>query len=179
MNIPADSVLFHAHDQRDLAVGFESYQTVNHVAARFFKHLGPVDIVLLVKARLEFHEDGNLLSVVCRLGQSRDNGRIAADPVQGLLNCQNLRIPGRAAHKVHDRVKALVRMMKENIALSDICKNVVLIHQRRYGLRLMRHGFEIFKSGQTIHLHEKGQIQRTVYIKNILAADGQLLLQNL
>ena len=74
MDVPAYSVFFSADHKRNLAVGFQSHQSVNNVTAGFLKFLRPDDIVLLIKTCLQFHQNGYLLPVVRRLFQSRNDG---------------------------------------------------------------------------------------------------------
>ena len=71
MHITADAILLPANHKRDLAVGFQAYQTIDDMAACFLQHLRPDDIVLLIEAGLQLYKDGNLLAVFCRLRQSR------------------------------------------------------------------------------------------------------------
>ena len=149
------------------------------MTARLLQLLGPVDVVLLIKTRLQLHQNRHLLAVVRRLGQRRHNGRVAADAVQRLLDGQHLRVTGRAAHKPHHRVKALVGMVQENVPFADVGENIVLIHQRGHRLGGIPGRFEMVKSPQPVHLHQEGQIQGAVNVENVLAVDGQLFFQDL
>ena len=149
------------------------------MTARLLQLFGPVDVVLLVKTRLQLHQHRHLLTVVRRLGQRRHNGRVAADAVQRLLDGQHLRVAGCAAHKPHHRIEALVGMVQENVSFADVGENIVLIHQRGHRIGGIPGRFEMVKSPQPIHLHQEGQIQGTANVENVLAADGQLFFQNL
>ena len=86
MHITADAVLLPADHKRDLAVGFQAYQTIDDMAACFLQHFCPDDIVLLIETGFQLHENRNLLAVLCCLSQSCDDRRIAADTVKGLLD---------------------------------------------------------------------------------------------
>ena len=66
--VAADAVGLLAHDEQDLGVGLQPDEAVHHVHARFFEHAGPVDVGLLVEARLELDERDHLLA---RLGGLR------------------------------------------------------------------------------------------------------------
>ena len=178
MYIAADSILLHPYHQGNLAVGLKAHQTVNHMASGLLKHLCPVDIVLLVKTRFQLHQHRHLLAIVRCLRQSRNNGRISADTVQGLLDGQDLRIPCGAAHKVHHRIKALIWMVKQNIAFPDIGEYIILIHKGRHGLGHIPGHLEQLKAFQSVHPHKECQVQGTVDFKNILAVDGQLPAYN-
>ena len=92
------------------------------MAACLFQHLCPNNIVFLVKSCFQFHQHRHLLAVFRSLGQCRNNGGISADTVQGLFDGQHLRVFCRLPDKVHHRLKGLVRMMKQDITLSDFIK---------------------------------------------------------
>ena len=48
--------------------------------------------------------------------------------------------------------------MEQDIALSDVGENIILIHQGRYRLRDVLGSLKGFKAFQTIHFHKEGQI---------------------
>ena len=74
MHISADPVFFSSHNKSDLAVCLQSYQTVNYMAACLLQHFCPDDIVFLIKTRLQFYKNGNLLAVFCGLRKCRNDG---------------------------------------------------------------------------------------------------------
>ena len=78
------------------------------MAAGLLEHLCPDNIILLVKARLQFNQYRDLLAVIRRLRECLDNRRIAAHAVQRLLDGEHIRILCRFLNEVHDRVKGLV-----------------------------------------------------------------------
>ena len=125
MDITADAVFLLAHHKRDFAVGFQDYQAVNCDTPPF-QLSRPYDIVFLVKTRLQLHKHGNLLSVFRRLGQRHDNGRIAADAVQCLLDGQHLRIPGGFPDELHHRGKGLEGMVQQNVSCLILSKQIPL-----------------------------------------------------
>ena len=47
MHIPANTVLFPAHYQQNLAVGFQTGKAIDYMAACFFQFTGPDDVVLI------------------------------------------------------------------------------------------------------------------------------------
>ena len=93
-------------------MGFQAHQAVDDMRAGFFQAFGPLDVIFFVKAGFELHEDRNLLAVLCGFHQGSDNGRIAADSVQRLLNGQHLGIKGGLAYEVYYRFKAFVGMVQ-------------------------------------------------------------------
>ena len=73
MQISSDSVLVFSYYKTDFAVGFKSCKTVNYMTARLFKLCCPLNVVFLVKSRLEFNKNSYLLAVFSRLDKSRNN----------------------------------------------------------------------------------------------------------
>ena len=70
MAVAAKLSLFLANNQRQLAVRLEAYDSVNHVHAGLLKLASPGDVVLFVKASLDFNQCQNLLA---RLGGSNQS----------------------------------------------------------------------------------------------------------
>ena len=63
VNVSANAVVVAPHDQRCLAVCFESDDPVYDVHAGFLKHAGLVDVVFLIEPGLKLHERCHLLLV--------------------------------------------------------------------------------------------------------------------
>ena len=57
MHIAADAGFFSSDNQSDLAVCLKPYQTVDNMAACFFQHLRPDNVVLLIKSGLKFYQN--------------------------------------------------------------------------------------------------------------------------
>ena len=71
-------------------------------------------------------------------------------------------------------------MKEQNIFFSDSLKNIKLPGQLRHRLgRRIAFLLQMFKAGQSIHFHEKGQIQRPADPINFLLGNQKLLLDNL
>ena len=66
----ADFALVVIGDLADLGVDFETLLTVDHRAAGALETLGPADVVGLVEAGAQLHEDGDVLAVL-RCGDER------------------------------------------------------------------------------------------------------------
>ena len=147
------------------------------MAAGFFQHLRPVDIILLVKPGFQLHQHRHLLAVLRRLGQRSDNRGIAADPIQGLFDGQHIRVPGRFPDKIHHRLKGLVGVVHQNIALFDIVENAVLVVKGGHRLRRTLFTAQMIISLKPADLHRKGKVKRAVHQKDILILNGKVFLQ--
>ena len=87
--------------------------------AGFLEAAGHDDVVLLIEARLDLHEHGDLFAVARGVGEGRDDRRFARDAVERLLDGQHGIVVGRRADEVLDRRECLVRMVDEHILLAD------------------------------------------------------------
>ena len=67
MHITADSCLFPAHNQCDLAVCLKAYQTINYMTSCLLQLLRPYNIILFIKTGFQFYQYGNLFAVFCCL----------------------------------------------------------------------------------------------------------------
>ena len=86
-------------------MNLQSGDSVNHVRSRIGEFPRPVDVVFLIETRLDLHQNRNLFPVSRRGNQRLDNRRVAADPVQGLLDRKNIRIRRRLLQKPDDRIE--------------------------------------------------------------------------
>ena len=173
MDVPPQPVLLPAHHQQNLAMGFQPRQPVNHMAPRFLQLKGPVNVVLLVEPRLKLHQHRHLLAVVSGPHQSGDDGGMAADPIQGLLDGQDVRILRRRPHEIHHAVEALIGVMDEPIPLPDGLEHVVVPEEIRRGRR--HDGRQAQPVVQPAEPEAEGQIQRPRRLVNF----GLLHLQHL
>ena len=178
MHITTDSVFLTPHDQRNLAVCLEAMQSIDHMAACLFEHLRPVDIIFLVKARLQLDEHRNLLAVLRRLRECCDNRRIAADPVQRLLDREHIRIRRRLLYELNHRLEGHIRMMQQDIASADLRKNIFLIVHARNRLWAVRRIAVRVHPVNPVQFHQKGQIKRSADPIDIILFYRKLLLQN-
>lgn len=124
MQVAADAVFFAAHDKRNFAVGLEAGQTVNDVAAGFFELLCPVDVVFFVKARFQLDKHRDLFAVFGGFDERRDDGRVAADAVERLLDGKYVFVFCGLCDELHDTVECLIWMVNKAVALTDGLKNI-------------------------------------------------------
>ena len=179
MHISANACFFSTHHKCNLAVGFQPYQAINNMAACFFKHFCPYNIILFIKPCLQLHKYRYLLAIFCCLRKGCDNRGIAADTVQSLLDSQYIRILCSLAYKINYRIKAHVWMMKENISFTDHLENIFVVLEGWYRSRHMLFRLVLLIAFHTVNFHQHGKIQRTVNIKNILILDLKLCFQDI
>ena len=179
MHVADDALLLSADHQRDLAVSLQPHQSVDDMTSGLLQLLGPDDVVLLVKPRLQLHQHRHLLAVLSGSGQRGDNRRIAADPVQCLLDGQHLLILRSLLDEIHHRIESLVRMMEENISLLDLREDI--LSRRDSGIALGHIGLlaQILAACQAVHLHKEGKVDGTVDSVDIHLLNLEVFFQDL
>ena len=147
------------------------------MAASLLQTTRPKNIILLIKTGLQFYKHRNLLAILRRPRQRRDNRTVAAHTVQCLFNRQHLRVVSRIAYQLHYRVKAFIRMVQQNILLANCCKKVAVLRQLQ---RTLRHKGLIQPRPHSLHagkFKEAGRVQRSVDFINLHIRNVKVLLQ--
>ncbi len=119
MNIALDAIPFTPNDQRHLAMSLQADQPVGHMDAHPLQLLRPLDVGFLIKASLQFNDGRHLLVVQSGLLESLQHRRVIADTIEGRLDSQHVGIIGRLFQQIDDRGKAVIRVMEQEIALTD------------------------------------------------------------
>ena len=95
-------------------------ECVDDGAARLLEALGPLDIVLLVKARTELHEHRDLFAVLGRVDERLAKTALLCHAVERDLHRDAVVIKGRLVHEVEQRVHGLVGVEEQLVALDDL-----------------------------------------------------------
>jgi len=90
--VGAQGLALAADHQAQLGVGLVLDEAEHHVHARPLQVLGPAQVVLLVEARLDLDQGGDVLAVLGRLDQGRDDRAVLAGAVERLLDRQHMRV---------------------------------------------------------------------------------------
>ena len=131
VDVAPQTVSLVPHDKRHLGVRLEPEQAVDDVYPLSLQGARPRDVVFLVEARLQLHEDGNLFAVLARVHERFDDGRVAADSVEGLLDGQDIGVLCSCSDEIDNRRKGVVGMMQEDILVSDGCEQIGSLAQNR------------------------------------------------
>ena len=97
------------------------------------------DIGGLVEARLEFHQRGDRLAILCRFAERIDNGRVLRGAVERLLDRHHVGVARRLSEKADHHVEGLVGVVQEHVLLADRGEHVAIVilhplgHSRREG----------------------------------------------
>ena len=95
-------------------MGLEPEKAVDDVRARLLEHAGPDDVRLLVEARLELDDRGDLLAALGGAHERLDDGRVAAGAVERLLDRQDIGVVRRSRDELEDAVEGLVRVLQQH-----------------------------------------------------------------
>ena len=85
-------------------MGLVPADAVDDVAARLIQPPRPADVRLLVETRQQLDEDGHLLAVLRGPGERPDDRRVAARPVEGLLDREHVGVVRGRGDERHHRV---------------------------------------------------------------------------
>jgi hypothetical protein len=71
-------------------VRLQPHDAVDHVHARVFEGLGPLDVGRLVEAGLQFHQRHHLLALLGRVDQGGHDRRVTRRSIQRLFDAHDL-----------------------------------------------------------------------------------------
>ena len=149
------------------AMGLESNDAIHDMDALVFKLACPFDVVGFIKAGFEFNEDGDLFAIAGGFDEGLHDGRIAGGAVKGLLDGKDGGIVGRLTDKIDERLKAVVGLMQEVVALGDLLEEGLVAFE--VGVDVGGKGFE-FQVGpvdEVVGTHEARHVERTIDGVNI------------
>ena len=130
---------FLTDDEQHLAVGLQADEAVDDVAARLLQLPGPGDVGPLVAARFDLDDHDHLLAELGRVDQRVHDRRVAAGPVQRLLDGQHAGVSRRRLDEPLDAGgERLVRVMHQDVTLAQRGEDVGVLrddggggHERR------------------------------------------------
>ena len=119
MHVGAHVAALAAHHHRHLGVGLELDEAEDDLRAGALEIARPLDVGLLVEARLELDQRHDRLAGLGRLGQRRDDRAVVRGAVERLLDGHDIGIAGRLAHELHHDVEGFVRVVDDDVLLAD------------------------------------------------------------
>src|SRR6266576_6509335 len=129
MHVASDVMTLPPHHQATLSMDLVPYQAINYVYASLSQLSGPKNIVCLIESRSQLDDCRDLLSIPHRTLERADNPRITSGPIKRLFDRKHVRVRRRLFHKVHDAVEILVRMMQQDVPLTNGGEQVGLLLQ--------------------------------------------------
>ena len=185
MRIAAQALRFVTHHQHQLAVRLQPDHAVDDVDAVLLQFPGPVDVGLFVEAGLDLDQRQHLLAGHGSLDQRVHDRRIAAGPVEGLLDGEHLRVGGRLLDEpLHAGGEGVVGVLDEHVLLAQSGEDVSGLAglfaecQIGVGLRQEPRVAEVLPVdiGQR---EQPGQVERGGQLEDLLLGDVELTHQQL
>ena len=122
----------------DLGVALKALGAVDDGAAGLFQALGPLDVVLLVKARAELHEHRDLFAVLGGIDQRLAQAALLGHAVERDAQRDALGVVGGLVHQVQERIHGLVRVKEQLVVLQHLLADGTGHVDGGVGLRLKR-----------------------------------------
>ena len=165
-------------NEGQLGVDLVIIKAINDGTACLFQLLGPVDIVLLVKAGTQLHKSNHFLAVFGGFHQRLHDLRFPRHPVERHLDGNDLRVLCRLFQHGNKRPDGLIRIAEKHIVLFHFCSQVIL-RRRKHGtgrrVEQLRVAISFHAGSQLI---KETQIQRAVLRKHPLVAQFQTAAEN-
>ena len=177
MAVAPDAVGLLPHDEARLAVGLEARAAVDDVSPDFLERAGPADVRLLVEARLQLHEDGDLLAVLDGRAQRVRDGRGWAHAIERHLDGEHLGIDGGLAHEAGDRVEGVVGVMHENVPRPDGAPDVGRALERGDRMRRQRPVLEPGDVDGRVELEQIRERREAIALVQVLGRELQFVEQ--
>ena len=122
----------------DLGVALKALGAVDNGAAGLFQTLGPLDVVLLVKAGAELHEYRDLFAVFGSIDERLAQAALFGHAVERDAQRDALGVVGCFVHQVQERVHGLVRVKEQLVVLQHLLADGAGHIDGGVGLRLKR-----------------------------------------
>ena len=164
-------------DEGELGVDLVILKTVDDRAACAFQLLGPVDVVLLVKAGAQLHQGHDFLAVFGRFRQRLHDLGLPRHAVEGHLDGDDVRVVGGLFQHGNEGPDGLVRIAEQHIVLLHLGGKVVVRRgQHGPGRRVeqFRAALGFDAAGELV---EKAQVQRAFLLEHPLVGQQQPVAQ--
>ena len=160
----------------------EPDQAVHDVHAGLFQCARPLDVGLLVEARLDLDQRDDLLARLRRVDQRVDDRRVTGGPVQRLLDRQHVRIRrGLLDEALHRRRERVVGMVHQHVAVAQRGEDALgclPLAERRWGGRDERRVLELGPV-DAVDLPQRRQVEQSGYLDDVAGVDVELAQQQL
>ena len=158
-------------DEGQLGVHLVIIEAVEDGTASLFQLLGPVDVILLVKAGTQLYQSHHFLAVFGGFDQGLYDLGFPRHPVKGHLNGDDLRIPRGLFQHRDEGTDGLIRITKQDIVLFHLSGKVIILG-RQHGP-----GRGIEQLGVSLGLHFTGELVEEAQIQRALLGKHPLMAQ--
>ena len=101
-------------------MGLEPHHAIDHLRAYGLQRIGPVDVGLFIKARLELHHSHDFLAQAHSFGQQGHQLRLGARAVNRLLDGHHAWVVHGFAQQLQHSVKLLKRLVNQHIFFAHL-----------------------------------------------------------
>ena len=120
VDITTQAVFLLADHQSEFDMGFQTFDSVNHVDTGLFQFFTPGDVRGLIKTGGDFHQHHHLLACHRCFFEDLDDGGTTAGAVDRQLQCQHLGVTNGGFKKAEDGGFIIViGMMQKQICFAD------------------------------------------------------------
>ena len=178
VHVVAHPVALATHHQHALGVRLERRLAIDDVHPRLLQCLGPVDVHALVEAGLELDQRDRLLAALGGVDQRRDERRVVARAVDGLLDRQHVGVgDGLLDEALDGGGKGDVGVVDEKIAFTHRAEHVGTLVLAAQQAR-MRHAddrllAQLGVPGLAHELPQRAHVEQPVDRVDLLLVDAQ------
>ena len=174
----SDAVFVAADEHGELAVGLEADDAVEDLDTGVFHAARPADVGGLVEAGHELDDQRGFLGGA-GLGERREDGRVVAGAVEGLLHGDDGRIFSALLNEVDDGVVGVVGVVEQDIVLAQLFEDGggLAAEHEWFG----REGWELEVGAADIFVeeHEAGEIDGAFAAKDLVFVEFEVDAQAL
>ena len=176
MDIGRERSALAPHHQRQLGVGLQFDEAVDHLGAGAFEIARPADIGLFVEPRLELDQRGDRLAGFGRFGQRPDDRTSLRGAVERLLDRDHVGIARRLLQELHHDIERFIGVMDDQVLLPDRRKAIAALLADAFGkTRIVWHEFEIGPI-DVRQLDELGDRERAIDQEHLVVGDRERAL---
>ena len=176
MHIGADRRPFAPDHHAQLGVRFPFHKTIYNLHAGAFQFAGPANILLLVKAGLQFDHRCHRFAGFGGIDQGTHDGAVLAGAIQRLLDGDHIGIGRSLAQEGQHHFKALIGVMNHQVLAADGSKAIAaMFTDALRKARRVRFELQIWP----VFLHQQRQIVDAQHARNqdgVAIIDAQLAL---
>ena len=142
MHIGANVAAFTPHHHRQLGVGLQFHEAINHLHAGAFERRGPDKVLLLVETRLQFDDRRHRLAGFGGIDQRADDRGVLAGAIQRLLDGDDIGVGRRLLEERQHHLEAFIGVVDDKVLGADGGKTIAAMFAdslgkaRRIGLEL-------------------------------------------
>ena len=175
-----NTLLRFAGDQAELGVDFQPFNAIHHMTAGTFQQAGPLDVVFLIKAGFQLHQNIHLLAVFGGFHQCIHHLAVVGQTIKSHLDGDHVRVAGGLVQQLQEGTDALIRIVNQLVLFQDLRNDGLALVQCRAGLRVAGRKEQVGVAAQLIlDLEQERVIQRRIVFKHPLGVQFQVFAQGL